>query len=192
MKFSFSNVALIRDIKWIVLTLAIGISGQFFLSNPILILTPKLPMLSQQDWPRSQVASELEILRNLQQPKRREYLIRMQITEKLFYNPKAEIKQKTTWYEYTDLAATAMQKRKSELNMLPIIAESSLSPDTPASILLCRNTYKAFVCEYLAYWNYWFTEVHFSSEGDESLSFSEIQQIVTRVDELLMAAPDKP
>lgn len=194
MKYSFSNLVLIRDIKWIMLTLAIGISGQLFISNPIRTLTPKLPMLSHQDWPSSQVASELRVSENWRWPDEREYFIRMQITERHRYDRKAEIEQKTIWYadpSQPEIAVANSLKNISSRWVLTIPPGT----DTPTAWLYCFDSfYEAgvWVCRYYAYWGHWYTKVEFWSKGDQYLSPSEMEQFITRVDQLLMAAPDKP
>ena len=194
MKYSFSNLVLIRDIKWIMLTLAIGISGQLFISNPIRTLTPKLPMLSHQDWPSSQVASELRISENWQWPEGREYFIRMQITERHRYDRKAEIVQRTTWYADPSQPAIAVADDLKWIRKQP----DAISPpgtDTPTSWLYCANfpfETTVWSCTYFAYWGHWYSEVEFWSKGDQYLSLSEMEQFITRVDQLLMSAPDKP
>jgi hypothetical protein len=47
------NNNLTIDVIGVILALGLGLGGQIFILNPINILSPKLPMLSQQDWPHS-------------------------------------------------------------------------------------------------------------------------------------------
>jgi len=197
MKAAWNNFAIVRrgkrDLIGILLTLVVGIGGQIFMLNPIRILTPTLPMLSHRDWPNGQVVQGLEISHN--SPDSREFFIRMEFPKASPYElpSKASIEQKTSWYADTTLPPGFMQYEISfDFRDKKPIAESSLSKDKPASKLFCKDYGFAYLCTYLAYTDHWFTKVVMSSRGDEYLSASEMQQIAKRVDQLLLAAPEKP
>jgi len=189
-----SNNNLTKDRIGAILVLVLGIGGQIFMLNPINILAPKLPMLSQQDWPRSHVDQGLMISENWQKPEGREFFIRMQITEKDRYDRKAEIEQRTTWYADPSYPAIAVANELKWYHQQPV-ATYPPGTSTPTSWLYCADfpfESTTWSCQYFAYWGHWYTEVKFWSEGDQYLSASEMQQLITRVNQLLMSAPDKP
>lgn len=182
-----------RDLIGILLALVVGISGQIFMLNPIRILTPKLPMLSHRVWPHSHIVQGPLVTYNT--PNWREFYIRMEIPKKSVYelNSKAFLWQKTSWYADATKPPQAMAYDLAfdYYNEQPI-AESSLSKDKPASKLFCQDDGYVYSCKYLAYTDHWYTQVVMVSQGDEYFSASEMQQIVNRVDQLLLEAPDKP
>ena len=61
-KWRLGNRNLVRDLIGIVLALALGFGGQRFLSDPVSVLAPELPVLSTQDWPGSQFSVEPQII----------------------------------------------------------------------------------------------------------------------------------
>jgi hypothetical protein len=188
----YSNKFLVRDLIGILLILAIGLGGGFMAWNPIRILAPKFPMLSVQDWPGSHVASELNVSEGWQWEKRRRFEIRMVIVKDSpsrygYYD--AEIWQKAVWYADPAEAATSYQNR-SDYYDTQLESEGSSGKDKPTSVLLCSDLAYTRPCTYLAYWRHWQIEVHFA--GDEYLSLSEMHRIITRVDQLLLSAPDAP
>jgi hypothetical protein len=189
-----SNNNLIKDVIGVILALVLGLGGQIFMLNPINTLTPKLPMLTQQDWPRSHVDQGLMISENWERPVGREFFIRLRITEK-DYDRKAEIEQRTTWYaNSTDTPVALARELQWGFPHTQLMAESSLSKNKPQSMLFCRNDLSPNMlsCTYLAYYEHWYTEVGFWSKGEEYLSYSEMERIIARVDQLLISAPDKP
>ena len=183
-----------NDFIGIVLALIIGISGLVISLNPLEILMPDIPMLSQQDWSRSHVDQGLMISENWQQPEGLEFFIRLQIIERDRYDRKAEIEQRTTWYADLSQPTIAMANELKWHRQQPI-AINPPDTDTPASWLYCADySFETTTrsCMYYAYWGHWYTEVKFWSKGDQYLSALEMQQLITRVDHLLMTAPDKP
>ena len=136
MKSSTGN-NLTKDLIGVFLALLVGLGGQIFILNPINILSPQLPMLTQQDWPRSHVDQELMISENWERPEGREYFIRLQITEK-GYDCKAEIEQRTTWYADASQPAIAAA---SELKWYYTQPDATTPPDTdtPTSWLYCAD-----------------------------------------------------
>lgn len=189
-----SNNNLTKDMIGVILVLVLGVGGQIFMLNPINVLTPTLPMLSQQDWPRSHVDQGLMISENWERPVGREFVIRLQITEEHRYDRKAEIQQRTTWYADQNYSAIAVANELKWYRQQPDVAHPP-GTDTPASWLYCADfsfETTTWSCTYFAYWGHWYTEVRFWSKGNEYLSPSEMQRFITRVDQLLMSAPDKP
>jgi len=183
-----------KDLIGVILVLLLGLGGQIFLLNPINILSPKLPMLSQQDWPRSHTDQGVRISENWEQPEGREFIIRLQITEQHQYDRKAEIVQKSTWYADPSYPAIAAANELKWYYTQPD-AMNPPGTDTPTSWLYCQDfpfetTTRS--CKYHAYWGHWYTEVTFWTESDQYLSASEMQQFITRVNQLLMSAPDRP
>ena len=183
-----------RDLIGILLAIGVGIGSQIFMLNPIRILTPKLPMLSHQDWPRSYIVKGPLISFNT--PNWREFFIRMELpnTSPDELNSKAFIEQKTSWYADTSKPASVLAYDLWAFNLRDKqpIAESSLSEGKPASKLFCQDDGYVYLCTYLAYTDHWYTQVRMLSRSEEYLSASEMQQIVKRVDKLLLAAPDQP
>jgi hypothetical protein len=185
------------DLIGIVLALIIGFSGLMISLNPLEVLAPGIPMLSSQDWEGSRTTSRLRdsSSSNLKQwNKKRVFDIRLEVGR--YYGTNAEIWQGTVWYAESTEALSAWTRRDSRqsdfFNNAPI-ASTSLDKDNPASVLYCDERRKiGFICGYFAYWENWYTEVWFWSHGDEYLSFSEMQQIIIRVNQLLISAPDKP
>jgi len=187
------NNNLTKDLIGVILALLLGLGGQIFMLNPINILSPELPMLTQQDWPRSHVDQGLMISENWERPEGREYFIRLQIIENDF-DRKAEIEQRTTWYADPSQPAIAVANELKWYHRQPDVINPP-STDTPASWLYCADApfeTTTWSCTYFAYWGHWYTEVKFWSESDQYLSPSEMQQFITHVDQLLMSAPDKP
>jgi hypothetical protein len=126
---------------------------------------------------------------------KREFTIRLEVGR--YYGSNAEIWQRAVWYAESTEALSAWSQRDSRqmrefFNKVPITS-TSLDQNNPASVLYCDERLEdGFICGYFAYWENWYTEVWFWSDGDQYLSLSELQQITIRVNQLLMSAPDKP
>jgi hypothetical protein len=183
----FSNKKSIKDLIWIILFLVTGLAGFLILSDPIRFVAPKLPMISHEDWPSSEVTSELRITDNWTWEERREFMIRMEIKGD-YGDRKAEVTQWASWYadpmEPADKAEYDIGNRGSPT------ATSPLSKDKPASMLFCQPDKPS--CVYYAYSGHWYTKVIFRSMGDEYLSFSDIERIISHVDQLLLSMGDEP
>ena len=181
------------DLLGILLFLVIGIGGQIFMLNPIRILSPRLPMLSHQDWPRSRVAQRLQV--SMDSPHSREFFIEMELPRESRddIHSNAFIRQTTSWHDNPLALARAMQDDITiDFRNERPITESSLSEVKPESKLFCSDYGYVYSCTYLAYTAHWYTRVDMLSRGDKYLSHSEMLQIVKRVDQLLFAAPDRP
>lgn len=188
----------IKDLVGIILAFAVGISGLVISLNPLKILAPEIPMLSSQDWEGSRTISNLEdsSSSNLKLWKeKREFTIRLEVGR--YYGTNAEIWQRSVWYAESTEALWAWTNRDSRqmrsfFNEVPINS-TPLGNNNPASVLYCDERRNAgFICGYFAYRGNWYMEVWFWSHGDEYLSYSEMDKIIIRIDQLLMSAPDQP
>lgn len=181
------------------MALVVGISGQIFVLNPLGILAPKIPMLSRQDWTGSRITSGPEDYSGSdisQWKEKREFLIRLQVGQSWVSNRGAEIWQRAVWYAEPTKATAAWTQRDSRqsrefFNKVPV-ATTSLGANTPTSVLYCDEFNNERICAYFAYREHWYTEVWFWTGGDQYLSFADIQNVIDRVNQLLLEAPDKP
>ena len=198
---SVKNRRKIIDLFGIMLIFMIGIRGQIFVFNPTSALHPAIPLLLTQDLPDSQLEARLRLPRNGQQDKH-EYFVKMEIVKSEDYPKGVLVMQNAIWYPDSMKTADEWNNRKRDYdfsisNPKPI-ETNSLTIDRPAFALYCSDTDYAFSiidarsCTYFAYWGHWYTEVKLHSRGGEYLSYSEIQEIIDRVDQLLLAAPDEP
>jgi hypothetical protein len=173
-----------KDVIGIVVILTLGIGGLIFVFNPVWVLIPKHPMISPEDWPGSRTTQGLEITGSEQWEEKRELFIRLKSKDDSDGHD-AEITQKAIWY------ADPMKPVVELQNQIGRMTESSLNKDKPAFVFDCLNNGPPpFTCNYHAAWGHWYTEVHFSSRTDKYLSFSEMQRIISRVDQLLTSASD--
>jgi len=172
------------DVIGIFVILTLGIGGLIAVFNPIRVLIPKHPMISSGDWTGSRTTQGLEITGSAEWEKKRELFIRLKSKADL-NGQDAEITQKAAWY--ADPTKSMLELRKQPHGMI----KSSLNNDKPEFVLDCiNNVPPALSCFYRAYWGHWYTEVHFLSDTDEYLSYSEMQRIISRVDQRLMSASD--
>jgi hypothetical protein len=187
------------DLIAIGLLFMIGIGGLTFVFYPVSVLPPKLPLLSTQHLPRSQLVARLQMPRD-RQPDTREYFLRMKIDKSKEYPKDVTVWQYTTWYPDPAKPADEWETRTLDiLSRLEPTFMNSVASDKPKSVLYCPNqrnspdiNFYEQTCFYLAFRGHWFTEVVFYSRGEEYFSYAEIQTIVDQVDQLLMAAPDEP
>ena len=178
------------------LALVIGIGGQIFVfltPDPLVRLTPQIPVISTQDWPGSRVTTESFISDTGPWREKRQFAKGLSIENEMHNN--SHIDQMVVWYADPSEAAAAWNQLDSETYNGQPIVERSIGTDKPTSMLFCtiRNMPEdPRECWYLAYWEHWYTEVHFWSQFDEDLQLPELQQITARVDQRLMSAPAEP
>jgi hypothetical protein len=189
-----ANINLSRDQIWILLALVVGIVGQifvFFVPDPLRVLAPQLPMLSPQDWPGSQIGTELFISENWPWQEKRGFRQSLYLSQDSI---NAHIDQQLVWYANPrENADIWNQLDPDTYNGWPIL-ERNMDTDKPASMLACNPDLSSSPpqCWYLAYWEHWFTGVFFWRQFDEDLLIQDIRQLTDRVDQLLMSAPDEP
>ena len=176
----------------ILLALAIGVSGQLILSDPVKFLAPELPMLSPQDWPGSQLMRERIILYGRSWRSERSFSQSLGLMRNGIFA--AEAAQVITWHADPLQAAAAWRQQQNEPYYdYPTVA-SSTDKDKPQSLLFCNtpapDTYRE--CAYRAYWGHWYTQVNFYLGLSDDFPLSEVQKLTDRVDALLFSAPDKP
>jgi len=184
-----------RDLIGILLALVIGIGGQIFvfsIPDPFVVLAPQIPLLSPPDWPGSHASIGLGISTEWRWREKREFQTELELINDTY---SAYTRQKVVWYaDPMETAAAWNQLNTESYNEQPIVA-SFRGNDKPASMLFCRKKDlpdDPHECWYLAYWEHWYTEVIYWSQIDDDLQSLEMQQIATRVDQLLMSAPDEP
>jgi len=196
----FSNRILVRDLIGLLLVLVIGIGGQIFILNPIGVLAPNIPLLSPQDWTGSRISSGVADSSgsHVRQWKlKRIFGIGLQVGQYSALNTGAEISQAIIWYAESAEAIAAWQKRDTGqpggfFNTQPVMT-THLQDGMPESILFCtKYTASGFKCAYFAYSGHWYTNVWFWSGGSTYLSMADVQNITTRINQLLLKAPDKP
>lgn len=189
-----ANRNLVGDLIGILLVLAVGISGQLLLSDPLRFLfrASELPMLSPEDWPGSQISRELSIIGGRPWSHRRHFvkgivLIKNEMTM-------AEAYQGIVWYSDLTQAETDWKRYQGLPTSDFQIIASSTDKSKPESVLFCitPGIQIPHECIYRAYWEHWSTAVSFYGRTDEDLPFSEMQKLMDRTDQLLMSAPDKP
>src|SRR5688572_1380926 len=190
-----SNRSLIKDLAGVLLALTIGIGGQIFISDPlgVLVSASKLPILSPQDWPGSWVTTELWISGTEPWKEKRQFVQVLSIENDMHNN--SHIDHTIVWYADPSEAAAFWNQPNPYSDVWQEIAARNPEDGKPASRLLCvrkETPNSPQACKYLAYWEHWYTEVDFWSQFDEDLQPLEIQQITTRVDQLLMSAPAEP
>jgi hypothetical protein len=187
------NRNLIRDLIGILLALAVGISGQLILSDPLRVLAPKnLPLLSPQDWPGSQFNLELLIVGGRPWQENRSFMRSIVLIKD--NTPIAEATQTIVWYADLTQAAADWNQHKSEPYYdFPIVAKNT-DTDKPASLLFCSTPEPGLQgeCGYRAYWKHWYTQVTIYGGISKDFPLSEVQKLTDRIDQLLMSAPDKP
>jgi hypothetical protein len=192
----------------ILLAFLIGVGGLifvFFLPSPLRRLAPQIPMLSPQDWAGSTLGTELFFTDSwrisyststpwspfLWEEKRGFYQSLYLIGNDLI----SSVDQTVVWYANTGENANVWKKEldTGTYNGWPIV-KTRLSSDKPASFLACNPDLASAPpqCWYLAYWEHWFTAVFFWRQGDEDLLMQDIDQLTTRIDQLLMSAPEEP
>jgi hypothetical protein len=180
------------DLIGICVSLAIGVGGLIVVANPIGILFPKHPMISSEDWPGSRVTQGMKIIDARHWEEYRELLIRLASEEDAEGND-AEVIQRSTWYADPPRAQATWNESYMGSDW-QLISENYTSDSKPASRLFCRYDLSLFstACYYYAYRGHWYTEIHFSSWSDERLSPTEVQQIITRANQLLMSISYEP
>ncbi len=191
-KSIISNRNLIYDLVGILVLLALGVGGLIIVSNPIMVLIPKHPMISAEDWTGSRATQGVEIIEARHWEENRELLIRLESRDDA-EGQDAEIVQRSTWYADTT-EAEAMWNHSYLSRDWQLISENYISRDNPASRLFCRyDLYPPIrtACYFYAYRGHWYTEINLSSWSNEYLSSSEIQQITNRANQLLMSASDE-
>ena len=186
-----------RDRIGILLALTIGIGGLIFvflLPDPLLRLAPQIPVLSPQDWPGSYISIG-PFISDPSAPwkEKRRFFMTLGLSSDEHTN--AFIDQTVVWCADPAKAAAAWDQLDAKsYNGHPIVARNT-DPGKPASMLFCvvkESPDSPWACTYLAYWGYWFTEVLFWSQFEEDLQLPEMQQIISRVDQRLMSAPEEP
>jgi len=186
------NRNLVRDLIGILLALAVGVSGQLILADPLKVLAPELPMLSPQDWPGSQFTIELAIVNGRAWQEERSFTQSIVLIKNKTII--AEASQIITWYADLTQAAAAWNQHKGEPYYgFPIVARST-GNDKPVSMLFCGPPVPDTPgeCSYRAYWEHWYTQVTFNMGTSDDFTFLEMQKLTDRIDQLLMSAPDKP
>ena len=186
------NRNLVRDLIGILLALAFGISGQLILSEPVKILAPRLPMLSPQDWPGSELGRALSITGGRPWRENRSFTQSIMLIKNGISI--AEATQRIIWHADRMQAAAMWNQYKNEPYYDFIVIASSTNNDKPESVLLCStpapDTYRE--CLYRAYWEHWYTDVTFTLGISDDVPLSEVQKLTDRLDQLLMSAPDTP
>lgn len=182
----------VRDLIGILLALAVGISGQLILSDPLKILAPEIPLLSLSDWPGSQFTVEPQIIEGLAWQERRSFSQSIVLIKN--ETPLAEASQTSVWYaDLTQAKAAWIQHKREPYHDFPIIARNT-EDDKPASLLFCSTPVPDTPgeCGYRAYWKHWYTQVTFYRGISKEFPLSEIQKLTDRIDQHLLSAPDKP
>ncbi len=184
----------IMDLIGISLTLAIGISGLNFLSDPMRMLIPEHPMISARDWPGSRESRKLEIIDADNWEQSRELALDLFRQEFFDGYHSADIEQRAVWF--ADQARTVDQWNNSGeyiRETWQLVEENLADHEQPISQLFCdptplpadRNS-----CRFFAYRGHWFTEIDFRSYDSVLLPDSEILRIVARAKQLLMSATE--
>lgn len=182
----------VRDLIGMLLALAVGISGQLFLADPLQVLAPSLPMLSPEDWPGSRFTIERQIMGGRAWREQRSFQQSIVLIKN--QKPVASATQIIVWYADLEQAKAAWdQHRKEPYYDYPIIARST-DKDKPASLLFCSPPVPDTPgeCGYRAYWKHWYTQVTFYRGISEEFPLPEIQKLTSRIDQHLISAPDKP
>ena len=201
----FGNRNLSRDEIGILLALVIGVTGLlivFLIPNPLRVLTPQIPALTPQDWQGSRMGTKLFFTDNWRTSPSAPWSPFLWEEKRGFFqslylsqdNVNASIDQTIVWYANPGENADAWNQLDPDTyNGWPIL-ERNMDTDKPASILACNPDLSGSPpqCWYLAYWEHWFTGVFFWRQFDEDLLIQDIHQLTTRVDQLLMSAPDEP
>ena len=176
------NRNLSRDKIGILLLFAIGVTGHlivFMIPAPLQILAPQVPMLAPQDWPGSYIGEE-----------KRGFYQSLYLSQD---SVNAFIDQTLVWYANPDENVDRWNQLDPETyNGWPIL-ERRMDTDQPVSYLACNPDLSCSPpqCWYLAYWGHWFTSVFFWRQSDEDLLRQDIHQLIPRIDQLLMSAPDE-
>ena len=173
------------------MALAVGIGGQFLLSNPLRVLAARLPMLSTGDLPHSQVATDLSILDGWSWGERREFhqsLVRVKNEE-----PVLKTSQRLIWYADPLLPAREWKGHFGDSYNGQLLVAKSLRKNRPLSLLFCSDASEyPRQCTYVAYWRHWYTEVTLWSRAEDDLPPSRRKRLTDRIDQLMMSAPDTP
>src|SRR5215216_13414 len=160
---SLTKTNWLQDGIAILLLLAVGLAGQFILSDPLRILAPDLPMLSPEDWPGSQLSTPRLIMDGL------EWHIQRSFLQGIDQPPGGGVTQVIAWYADRRRAAATWEQHKNEPYYdYPILAVSTAS-DRPQSILFCSpaEPLTSRECSYHAYWGNWYTYVDFYARTTE-------------------------
>ncbi len=184
--------------------IAIGIIGQlivFLIPNPARLLAPQLPLLSPQDWPGSQIGTEVFFTDSwraspsdpwspLQWEEKRGFYQSLNLTGN---NVNASFEQTILWFANPDGSAAAWNQLDSDTyNGWPVL-ERRRQSEAPVSILACNpDSSIAPQCWYLTYWEHWFSAVFFWRQSGEDLLLQDIHQLTARLDYLLLSAPAEP
>jgi hypothetical protein len=186
-----------RDFIGILLALLIGMSGQFFvflLPDPLAGVAPKIPMLSPQDWPGSFIATDMFISEPwMPWKEKRVFFMTLGLNNDLHTN--AIIDQTAAWYADTMATEAAWNQIHLDPSIWEPVVAANPGNGKPASRLFCVKKEmpdSPHECTYFAYWEHWYTEVHFWSQFDEDLQLPELQHIAARVNRLLMSALAEP
>jgi hypothetical protein len=189
------------DTYGILLALVLGVSAQVIALNPFGILAFRTPMLSHRDWAGSRASSGPSLYSSFTTDplvEKREFTIRL-YSEDWVVNGGGEIWQRAVWYADPAEALAAWDRRESsqfggDFSSLMPDQVRPTGPDTPGSVLYYSEWPEDnfFNCQYMAYWQHWYTEVWFWSRGDQFLSRAQVQALTDHVDQLLLKAPNKP
>jgi hypothetical protein len=185
-----------RDWLGMSLLLLLGISGMLSVSllrDPLIRLTPMLPMLSPQDWPDSEVTQQV-FIGDISAPWDEQRTFQMTLS--LVGEPStiASIDQVLIWYADPSHAAAAWEELETGTYNGWAFKERQTEGDRPQSFLACNPDLVTSPpqCWYLAYWKHWRAEIFFWRQANENLLLQDIEQLTDRVDQLLMSAPEEP
>ncbi len=177
------------DIFGVFFFIIFGIGGFIIILNPIQGLLPHTPLLSPEDWAGSVSyrGVQEENTYSRKPVEQRQFEIRMRSVSK-----GAGITQEVIWYPDVIYAAEAFGKNREPFEM-ELVKTTQAQEGVPASELYCGK-YKeiGFACGYFAYHGNWYTQIRFESLSNQWLSFSDVESLIGRVNELLMSAPPKP
>ena len=181
----------VRDLIGILLALVVGLSGLLIVSEPLKILAPRIPMLSTEDWPGTQVTEDLSILDGWSWWEKREFY--QSIVRIKNETPVVEASQRTIWYADPMRPAAEWEAYLGDSYNGRLLVAKSLRKDRPLSLLFCSDASEyPRECTYVAYWRHWYTEVTIWSKSEEDLPLSRREKLTNRIDQLIMSAPDTP
>jgi hypothetical protein len=190
-----------RNLLWdgigILLALTLGIGGLIFvfsIPDPFVSLAAQTPLLTPQDWPGSYASIALSISTEWPWRQKREFHTDLELNSGTYG---AGIGQIAIWYANPlEAAADWNELDRASYKEQPFVTSAG-GDGQPVSMLFCGSGSMHLPegfreCWYLAYWKHWYTEVNYRSQLAEDLHALEMQKIATRVDQLLMSAPDEP
>jgi hypothetical protein len=188
----FSN----RDWLGMSLLLLLGISGMLSVSllrDPLIRMSPMLPMLSPQDWPGSEVTQPV-FIGDISAPWEEQRTFQMTLSVVGEPSTIASIDQRVIWYADRSRATAAWEELDTGTYNGWDFKERQTEGDQPQSFLACNPDLVTSPpqCWYLAYWKHWRAETFFWRQSDENFLLRDIEQLTDRVDQLLMSAPEEP